>query len=174
MVDAVYPHDFDASGVFGSFGEVSRDDDPPESQPGGLADTLFGARGGAHLARQPDFARAADALSHGTVVVGGDHRRHDGQVQSRVGDLEPSGEVQEDVLLEHLHPDALFEHRQQHVHPPRVESRGRALGRAVGRAAHQRLHFDQVGSHAVGRSAHGDAAQRFLVVRELNKVKAIS
>ena len=34
------------------------------------------------------------------------------------------------------------------------------------RAAHQCLHLDQVGAHAVGRSAHGDAAQRLLVVRQ--------
>ena len=50
LIDAVYRDDLDAFGAFAAFGQVSRHDDAPESQPCGLADALFGAGCGAHFA----------------------------------------------------------------------------------------------------------------------------
>ena len=157
-------NDLDAFGPFASRGQVARDDDAPEAQPGRFADALFGAGGGAYFARKADFAGTADARADGPVVIGGDDRRDDGQVEPRVGDLEPAREVEKDVLLEHFEPDAFFDDSQQHAHAPGVEPGGGTLGCAVGGTADQRLHLYKIRPHTVGRSSHGNAAQSFFVM----------
>ena len=146
LVDAVDRDDFDTFGFFDRTAQVARHDDPSEPEPGSFADTLFRTGGGAHFARQADFSRQADPFADRTIVVGGDHRCRDREVQSRIGDLESAGEVEEYVLREHLHSHAFFEHGEQHVHTFVVVTGRRALRSAVSRVAYQCLHFDQVGA----------------------------
>ena len=127
-------------------------------QLGSLTDSLLDASHGTNFAGQPDFAGQGNAVRNCHVDVRRERCGNYSQVERRVVDAQPSGNVQEYVFLSNLKADALFEHRQQHIHPLGVEARHRALRRAVGCRADKRLCFNQERSCAV--DCHADCCAR--------------
>ena len=167
FIDPVDVDDFDS---FGSVAQrcagVSGDDNGAEPETGSFRDALFGFGSGAHFARETDFAGKTDVGIQCDVEAGGDDGGNDGQIEPRIADAEPAGQVQKDVFGAELEAETLFEHGQQHGEPFVVDTGGRPLRGAIGRGADQGLRFEQEGANPLDGGADGDAAQGLVVVRD--------
>ena len=145
---------------------VAGDDDVLESQLLCLLHALFYAAYGSHLSAQSYLSAYTPAALERGVDVAGEHGGYDAEVHGEVGDAQPAGNVDEDVLLHQLEAYALLEHGQQHVQPALVEAGGLALGRAVGGGGDEGLRLEQEGSHSLDGRADGDAREPFVLLGE--------
>ena len=100
------------------------------------------------------------------VGIAAEDGGNDGQVRGRVGHPQASGNVEEHILLRKLEANPFLQHSQEHIQSSVVETRGRALRCAIGCCAHQCLHFNEEGSHALHGSCDGYSAEIFLMFTE--------
>ena len=79
----------------------------------------------------------------GPVAVTGGQGRHHPEVDGRLVEPHPAGDVEEDVLGEQRKPDLLLQHRHQQRDPVVVDPHGGAPRGAEGGSRDQRLQLHQ-------------------------------
>ena len=140
------------------------DDDSLKSQLGSLRYALLYAAHGADLARQAHLTRHADGAVNGNIQTAGQDGADYGQVYCRIAYLEPSGYVQEHILLPQLEAHTFLKYGQQHVHAAHIKSDGTALRSSVNGGACQRLNLDQERTHALNRACYRYTAHALMTV----------
>ena len=114
-----------------------------ESQLGGLLQPRFGLPDHAHLAGQPDLAEHHGIIGCRQVARRRDQGTGHRQIARRLGDPEPAGDVEIDVLARQGEPAAGLQHRQHHGEPAGIPAHYGAARGGQGRRRHQRLDLDQ-------------------------------
>ena len=119
-----------------------------------------------YLAAQSHLASHADVALDGHVAIARQYGCNDTEIDGRVCDSKPTGNVQEDILLCKFESNPLLQDRQEHVQSAAIEARCAPLGSPVCCRADQCLRLDKEGSDAFHRARYGHAREPFTIVRE--------
>ena len=121
----------------------TRHDRPREPQPRGFAQPPIEPADRPQLTEQAHLADRDGARDDRPVAEGRGEREGERQVEARLGDRQPAGEVRVDVVAAEAGPGAAAQHRDQQRQPVGIHARRRAARRRRGGRGDEGLHLHE-------------------------------